>query len=130
MHISRGKTIFCKVCWSTHSLGNRCTSYRMDVAFISDALDHYRTNVFVLSTSCITMSSGTLYNFVFYISYSTCTSSVPYIYVALHLSVYYIYTCYIYIHTLISMYIYVLYPILFYHLTIQQCALFPPPPST
>lgn len=62
--------------------------------------------------SCITKSIVALYNFVFHISCSTCTSSVPYIYVVLHLSVYYIYMLYIY--TLISqcIYIYVLYPIL------------------
>lgn len=69
------------------------------------------TNVFVLSTMLHnSKSSGTLYNFVFHISCSTCTSSVPYIYVALHLSVYYIYTCYIY--TLLSQCIY-MYPIPF-----------------
>jgi len=110
IYLVGGKTIFCVK--YIGALGETATELS-DVVFISDELDHYCTNVFVSSTSCITKSSGTLYNFVFHISCSTCTSSVPYIYVALHLSVYYIYTCYIYTHTLISMYIYVLYPISF-----------------
>lgn len=108
--------IFCVKYAGAH-FGEAHTSYRMDVAFISDELDHYRTNVLYCQQCCITKSSGTLYNFVFHISCSTCTSSVPYIYVALHLSVYYIYTCYIYTHSYLNVYICTV-PILFYLLSL------------
>lgn len=108
----------------TEALGSCAVGWTSRLSLTS--LTIYRTNVlYCRQPQLHNLSLVALYNFVFHISYSTCTSSVLRISMQFYICLYTIYMLYIY--TLISqcIYINVLYPILFYHLrSISRCVPF------